>query len=192
MDPQTLAAILASCGLGAYVPLVFALIGVASAVSVIYPPTWPGAAYVHKAALLIRNASPAVPAAPPAPPSAKPAVTALVAVLVSAVILSACAGVPATLSPGETRAVQTLAGLAAAKNKTVAAVVADGALFCRKVGPLVPFVAVAVSVSTGLPVSVVGKAAEDVANTCAAVGGVPVPPPADPGAAPVAPVAPTA
>lgn len=65
MDPVTAATTtLQALGYGAYVPIILAVVGLFSAVSTIYPATWPGAAAVHKAALLIGNAKPAVPAAP--------------------------------------------------------------------------------------------------------------------------------
>lgn len=49
-------------GEGAYIPVVLAVIGAASAISTVYPANWPGAVWVHKFALLVRNAAPAVPA----------------------------------------------------------------------------------------------------------------------------------
>ena len=62
MDPATLAALMQSLGWGAYVPVALALIGLFSAIATVYPPTAPGAAVVHKLALLIGRAKPATPA----------------------------------------------------------------------------------------------------------------------------------
>lgn len=53
---------LTALGWGAYVPVAFAVVGLFSAVSTVYPSTWPGAAVVHSIALLKGNASPATPA----------------------------------------------------------------------------------------------------------------------------------
>ena len=64
MTPDVLATMLQTLGYGAYVPVALALIGLFSAVSTIYPPTAPGAAGVHKLALLFGRAAPAVPATP--------------------------------------------------------------------------------------------------------------------------------
>lgn len=61
MDP-TIVAVMTQLGWAQYVPVVLALIGLASAVSAVWPPTWPGAAMIHKIALLVGHARPAVPA----------------------------------------------------------------------------------------------------------------------------------
>lgn len=53
-----------SMGLGAYVPVVLSVIGLFSAISTVYPPTWPGAGFVHTIALLFGKATPVVPASP--------------------------------------------------------------------------------------------------------------------------------
>lgn len=77
MDPTTLImAFMTQMGWGVYIPLVLAIIGLFSAISTVYPATWPGANVVHKLAGLIGNAKPAVPAggapAPQALPLSKP------------------------------------------------------------------------------------------------------------------------
>lgn len=97
--------------------------------------------------------------------------------------LAAC-GTTATQQASLTTGAVTLATIAAANNKTVAQVVTDGALFCQKADALNPMV-VAVADTAGAPVSVVGKASDVVAKTCAAIEAVPVPPPPSPAAAPV-------
>ncbi len=67
---QSVDAILTATGHGNLIPLVASLVALAaavnsaaSAVSTFYPPTWRGAATVHKLALMIGKAAPAVPAA---------------------------------------------------------------------------------------------------------------------------------
>jgi hypothetical protein len=62
MNETLVAQGMVALGLGAYVPLVLAVIGLASVVSTVYPQTWAGALAVHKIALLIGKASPAAPA----------------------------------------------------------------------------------------------------------------------------------
>lgn len=62
MDPTTLSALMTQLGWGAYVPVVLAVIGLFSAISTVYRPTWPGASVVHKIALLFGHAKPATPA----------------------------------------------------------------------------------------------------------------------------------
>lgn len=65
MDPvSALDAGLTSLGYGAYVPVVLAVVGLFSAISTVYPATWPGSKVVHTIALLKGNAKPAVPATP--------------------------------------------------------------------------------------------------------------------------------
>lgn len=49
-------------GEGAYVPVLLAGIGAFSTIATVYPANWYGAATVHKLALMIGNAKPAVPA----------------------------------------------------------------------------------------------------------------------------------
>lgn len=68
MDP-TLQSVLTGLGFGQYVAVIAAIIGLFSAISTIYPATWPGAKAVHWLALLKGNAAPAIPAGVP---SAKP------------------------------------------------------------------------------------------------------------------------
>lgn len=61
MDPVTsLSQLLVSLGYGAFVPVLLAIIGLFSAVSTVYKPTWPGASTVHTLALLTGHAVPAV------------------------------------------------------------------------------------------------------------------------------------
>lgn len=63
MDPsQTIADVLTSLGYGAYVPVALAVIGLFSAVAAVWPPTWRGAATIHRLALLVGHAKPATPA----------------------------------------------------------------------------------------------------------------------------------
>lgn len=103
--------------------------------------------------------------------------------------LAACMpgdNIGATLSPAETAAVQDVAGLAAARSTTVAGLVTKGQLFCAHASPFVGMAEVVVALITnGQSFSVLNKAAEDVANACKLVGGVPVPAPADAGSVPV-------
>ncbi len=64
MDPvtTTVEAGLTAAGYGAYIPLALAVIGAASMIATVYPPTWPGAKILHTFALLKGNAKPAIPA----------------------------------------------------------------------------------------------------------------------------------
>jgi hypothetical protein len=50
-------------GYGKIVPIVLAGVGFFSAVATVYPTEWPGAAIIHKCALLVGKAAPATPAA---------------------------------------------------------------------------------------------------------------------------------
>jgi len=59
---QPIVTMMQTLGWGAYVPMVLAVIGAFSLIATVYPPTWPGAAVVHKLALLFGNAKPATPA----------------------------------------------------------------------------------------------------------------------------------
>ena len=83
-------------------------------------------------------------------------------------------------------AVTTLAALASAHSTTVASLIAKGALFCQKQDGTVAAVAtvagMAAPVAGLLPggamaVSVIGASASAVANVCAAIAAIPVPPP---------------
>lgn len=58
--------LLTALGYGKFVPLVLSGVGFFSVVSTLYPPSWKGAGFVHKAALLVGNASPETPAVPAA------------------------------------------------------------------------------------------------------------------------------
>ena len=65
MDPTNLlVSITTQLGYGAYVPVLLSVVGLFSAVAAVYPPTWKGAATIHKLALLVGNAKPATPATP--------------------------------------------------------------------------------------------------------------------------------
>jgi hypothetical protein len=78
-----------------------------------------------------------------------------------------------------------LAGCSTAQQQSA---VAAGQLYCAKAsvdGPLI----VALADALGAPVIVTGLAANIVAADCAAIGGIPVTPPANPAAAPVVAVA---
>ncbi len=84
-----------------------------------------------------------------------------------------------------------LAGCTAAQQQQAGNAIVAGQLFCKEItatGPLV----VAVATTSGVPVSVIGKTADEVAALCALINAAPVPPPAAPATAPVAKVAPTA
>jgi hypothetical protein len=94
MDPTTLAALLAQCGYGAYVPVVLAVIGLASAIATVYPPNWPGAPIVRGVAMLFGHAKPATPTQPTPVPAAK-ALLILFAMGI-ALSLSACGDSAAT------------------------------------------------------------------------------------------------
>lgn len=92
-----------------------------------------------------------------------------------------------SVSQQDVQAVATLADAAAAQSKTVADVVDRGALFCRRAEPVLaigePLLVALVDAATGLPVSVLDQAANDVASACSAIGAEPVPGPSDPGVA---------
>lgn len=62
MDQTLVTQALDSLGYGAYVPAVLSVVGAFSAVAAVYPANWKGAATIHKLALLVGNAKPAVPA----------------------------------------------------------------------------------------------------------------------------------
>lgn len=63
MDPVTLLdGTLVSLGYGAYVPVVLAVVGLFSAISVAYPPTWKGAATIRALALILGKAKQTIPA----------------------------------------------------------------------------------------------------------------------------------
>ena len=66
-----LSMLLTAMGDAQYIPVAAGVIGLASAVATIYPPTWKGAAILHKFALLVGNAAPANPAVPPPTSSSK-------------------------------------------------------------------------------------------------------------------------
>ena len=107
------------------------------------------------------------------------------------VALSACASTTTLTPQGQTVAVaaQTLAGVAAAQNAKVAELVTGGQLFCKDASGIVAVVG-----EFSAPTSVIGQAAEVVAAACPIINGVPMqptPPPADPGATPIA-LSPTA
>lgn len=75
MDPTAaLVGFLQYMGWGVYVPVVLAGIGFFSVVAPFYPSTWPGAAVVHKLALLVGRATPAVPAGATVPTFVEPTV----------------------------------------------------------------------------------------------------------------------
>jgi hypothetical protein len=64
--------VLTATGHGNLVPLVASLatvgtslVGAASVLATVYPPTWKGAATIHKIALLVGKAAPATPASTP-------------------------------------------------------------------------------------------------------------------------------
>lgn len=75
-------------------------------------------------------------------------------------------------------------GLAACQSQSTQNAVVQGQLFCATstaTGPLV----VALANTSGVPVTVTGKASDVVAKACAVIGAIPVAPPANPSAAPV-------
>jgi hypothetical protein len=80
-----------------------------------------------------------------------------------------------------TSTVVTLAGLAAANNRTVAGIVVGGQLFCQKNGGTInDVVAVAAPIAGALMpqwASVINVGAGVVASTCASIDAIPVPPP---------------
>jgi hypothetical protein len=75
--------ILTSLGYGNLVPLILSIVGLFSAVAIIYPPSWRGAEFIHTMALLRGNATPLVPAGEPVQ-VAVPSVAALEAALATA------------------------------------------------------------------------------------------------------------
>lgn len=96
-------------------------------------------------------------------------------------LLAGCAG--GQVTPEGQAAITagvTLASAAAAQNKSVAAAVAGGQLFCKDSGFVFALLA-----ADGKTSSVIGKTAPAVAAACQAVSAiaVPVPPPSNPGAA---------
>lgn len=68
--------------------------------------------------------------------------------------------------------------------KAVNTAVVDGQLFCAKATTLGPVV-VAVATAAGVPIIATGATSLAVNAACAAIGGIPVSPPANPAAAPV-------
>lgn len=121
------------------------------------------------------------PAAPAAPPPASGPIAAMLGVIVLAFGLSACAPAARPSAPA-IAAAQTLAGVAAANNATVAQLVRGGALFCQQAGAWGDVVAMLAP--TGQPYRVIGRTAAEVAAVCAAIQAVPVPPPPVPEATP--------
>lgn len=128
-------------------------------------------------------------------PNAGKMVALLAVAAVSLLALSACGNGPtpaqeAQITAGFTAGV-TLASIAAEDNTTVAKVIAKGALFCQSGGSVgVQALTFAVVTSSRTPISVANQTAQAVAQTCAALNAVPVPPPADAATVPVQ-VAPT-
>jgi hypothetical protein len=102
--------------------------------------------------------------------------------LLSALALAGCATAPTPATVAG--AITTLATVAAASNSTAAALVTKGQLFCGYAGSIVAVVA-----DLATPTSVIGQGAQTVAAVCGAINAVPVSPPANPGATPVAVVA---
>lgn len=101
-------------------------------------------------------------------------------ILAGLALLAGCA-TPAPVVPVPvTAAVATLAGVAAAKNTTVASIVAKGQLFCQSGGSIV-----AILDTLYGPTTVIGQTASVVAQACATINAVPTPPPANPAAVPV-------
>lgn len=103
------------------------------------------------------------------------------------VVLFGCGGTPAqqqTALSAASTAIVTLADIAGANNTTVAGMVSQGALFCKKVTVLGPSF-VALADLSGAPVSVINQPANDVMAACNAAGGVPVSPPSNPATAAV-------
>jgi len=77
-----------------------------------------------------------------------------------------------------------LAACSGADQASVERAVVQGQLFCAKAqasGPLV----VALADAAGVPISVTGRTASAVAAACAAIGAIPVSPPAAPSQAPI-------
>lgn len=113
--------------------------------------------------------------------------------LLAALALAACSN--PTQQAAVTNASITLASVAAANNTTVADIVTKGGLFCASpkltAAETVANI-VAVQLPSGQAVSVTNQASAVVAATCAALGMVPVPPPANPAVVPMATVATTA
>ncbi len=89
--------------------------------------------------------------------------------------LAGC-GTPAQQA-AETQIAVTLAAAAAKSNSTAANLVSQGALLCGKAvsptGVLLAGAITAIANAAGMPVSVTGAAASDVAKACAAIGMVP-------------------
>lgn len=113
-----------------------------------------------------------------------------VASLIAVLALAACSD-PVQKS-AVTDAVVTLASVAAANNTTVADIVAKGALFCASpklaAADMVASI-VAVQLPSGQAASVINQGSKAVADTCAVLGKIPVPPPANPAVVPAVTVA---
>jgi hypothetical protein len=132
-DPSLLVQALNALGLGAYVPVALALIGLASAIATVYPPAWPGAAVLHKAALLLGRAAPATPAGKgPGPgPGPSGATAAAILVCLGAAALGACSAaqeqaacaVDAAVVPATDAALSASGGAAAVAGAVDAAAV---------------------------------------------------------------------
>ncbi|MBN9507640.1 MAG: hypothetical protein J0I21_00845 [Alphaproteobacteria bacterium] len=132
-DPSLLVQALNALGLGAYVPVALALIGLASAIATVYPPAWPGAAMLHRIALLFGRAAPATPAGrgPGAGAGAGGGTAAVVLVCLGAAALGACSpaqeqaacAVDAAVVPAADAALRTSPGAAAVAGAVDAAAV---------------------------------------------------------------------
>ena len=77
--------------------------------------------------------------------------------------------------------VPTLAKVAADNSTTAADLVAKGQLFCQQASGIVAAVD-----AFGNPTSVIGQTSSVVADVCHDISGVPVPPPSNPAATPIA------
>ncbi len=84
-----------------------------------------------------------------------------------------------------------LAGCTASQQQQASNVIVAGQLYCKQASATAPLV-VAIATTAGVPVSVIGKTADEVTAICALINATPVPPPPAPAAAPVAKIAPTA
>lgn len=111
-------------------------------------------------------------------------VAALLPILLAGTMLSACAA-DGRATPEAQAAITagvTVAAIAAAHNKDVATVVAEGQLYCRTATGILALVKPNLD-----PTSVIGRSSDMVAWACQGLAGVPVPPPANPGAVPAVP-----
>lgn len=165
---ELITSLLTSLGLAAWIPVVLGIVGLASAISTIYPTTWLGASWVHKLALLVGNAKPlitvgSVPTTtPPIPPGAKSILAILV---ISGVLIGLVACAPKISDTTD-----------ASTPNILNTVYKNGQLFCAAKNSLLAIV----DATTGGAFTVTNKTSELVTAVCDVLGGTPANEPSNP------------